>query len=374
MKITLLYLGKLGGGCVYSYEILRHLLEAGCNIQAVLSSYIENKGDFLKLTETYDTIKLLFVNTYYNKWNFIIRSLNIFRYRQIAQSINNYQPDCLYIPMISTWARFIMPFLNKDIKIITTVHDVSMHKGEENKILDKVNNQIIRKSDGIVVLTKSFVENISIKYNIPKEQIVWIRHANYCYYRPCSYIMSHKIQKKILFFGRIHEYKGISILLNAMDIIVKEIPDLILRIAGKGNLNMADQEKLLRLGGSVELHNKWICNSEIYKYFSDVDLLVAPYIEASQSGVVMLSYAFGKPVIVTDIGGLSEQIINGSGIIVPPNDTKALAQAVISIYRDKNRLIHMRDVANSLNETVFSWSHSAEILMSFIVKLDKRKN
>lgn len=371
MKITLLYLGKLGGGCVYSYEMLRHLLISGCNIQAILSSYIENKKDFLKLAEKYENLELIFVDTYYNRRDFIIQSLNILRYRQIAKSINKYQPECLYIPMISTWARFVIPFLNKTIKIVTTVHDVSMHKGEENTILNNINNYIIKKSNGIVVLTESFIEDISRIYNISKDRIVWIRHANYCYYRPNSYVRNCKIQKRILFFGRIHEYKGVSILLDAMNIVIKEIPDIILRIAGRGSICITDQHKVIQLGKNVEIINKWIGNSEIHKFFSDVDLIVAPYIEASQSGVVMLSYAFGKPVIVTNVGGLPEQVMDGSGIVVPPNDAIALAKAIISIYKDENNLIQMGNIANSLNDSVFSWNCSASILISFIATLDR---
>ena len=116
------------------------------------------------------------------------------------------------------WARMILSFVNKKTKVITTIHDVSMHLGEKNSLIDRFNDYIIRHSHKIVTLSERFIPLISEKYVFNTKQICWIRHGNYNYYRPVNFQNKNSITKRILFFGRIHEYKGISVLLDAMAI------------------------------------------------------------------------------------------------------------------------------------------------------------
>lgn len=365
MKITVLYLGKSGAGCVYTYEMVRHLLEQKAEIQLILSSLIENKCDFenLKSQENFD---LIFTPTYKNGKDFVLKSLNILKFMKLGNRINSFSPDWIYIPMISIWARMILPFVNKKTKVVTTIHDVSMHLGEKNSLIDRFNEYIIRHSHKIVTLSERFVSLISEKYGFDRNQICWIRHGNYNYYRPSNFPNKNSITKKILFFGRIHEYKGISVLLDAMAIVNEKDPNIVLNIVGKGKLSDSDNEKINQLGKSCNIVNKYIPNEEIYRYFEDIDFVVVPYIEASQSGVVMLAYSFSKPVIVTDVGGLPEQVFEDTGIIIQPNNKNALAGSILKMYEEPQKILEMGKVAEQKNETVFSWKLSAEILLKFL--------
>lgn len=90
------------------------------------------------------------------------------------------------------------------------------------------------------------------------------------------------------------------------------------------------------------------------------------HIEASQSGVVMLSYSFSKPVIVTNVGGLPEQVFEDTGIIVQPNDKNALADSILKMYEKPQKIPEMGKFAEEKKETVFSWKTSAKKLLKFL--------
>ncbi|MDE7139819.1 MAG: glycosyltransferase family 4 protein, partial [Treponemataceae bacterium] len=181
-----------------------------------------------------------------------------------------------------------------------------------------------------------------------------------------NFYKKNSITKKILFFGRLHEYKGISVLLDAMPIVKEKDSDIVLNIVGNGIISNSDNEKIKKLGSSCNVKNKYIPNEEIYKYFEDVDFVVVPYIEASQSGVVMLAYAFGKPVIATDIGGLPEQVFEDTGIIIQPNDRIALANSILEMYENPSKIFEMGKAAELKNGTLFSWETSANSLLNFL--------
>jgi glycosyltransferase involved in cell wall biosynthesis len=86
----------------------------------------------------------------------------------------------------------------------------------------------------------------------------------------------------------------------------------------------------------VELRNRFIPDEETAQLFLDADVVVLPYIEASQSGVIAISREFGLPVVATGVGGLPEAVRDGeTGLIVPTRDPAALAQAILRLAREE---------------------------------------
>lgn len=93
---------------------------------------------------------------------------------------------------------------------------------------------------------------------------------------------------------------------------------------------------------------------------------VCPYKDATQSGVVMVSYDYGIPVIASNVGGLDEQIIDGkTGFLINPNDVDELVYAMEKFILDTSLLEKMRSEIVRFIET-FSWKHSAEELLKLI--------
>lgn len=366
MKLSVLYLGKQGAGCVYTYEMVKELAAANIQLQVILSKQIENKERF-DTELSLSNIEYIWVETYRDsKIDFIFKSINLFKFISIARIINHFSPNWIYIPMISLWAGMIIPFVSKQIKIITTLHDVTIHIGERNLIAERLYDSAITRSEKMITLTKDFIPQIAQKYHLKESDICWIKHANFNYYRPNTYTAKNNITNKILFFGRIHEYKGISVLLDSMKLIHKQNPSIKLRIAGNGKISDFDIKKINDLKDNIELINRWISNDEMYQFFEDVDIVIVPYIEASQSGIIMLSYTFGKPMIVTNVGGLPEQVDSSVGVVIPSNDSESLCNAVLEFYKTPEKILSMGDDAYSKSLSDFSWKQSVQTLINFI--------
>jgi glycosyltransferase involved in cell wall biosynthesis len=151
----------------------------------------------------------------------------------------------------------------------------------------------------------------------------------------------------ILFFGYIRRYKGLHTLLDAMPTILEKVK-LKLLVVGEF---YDDEEKYRqqiadnRLQNDVVLHAEYVANEQVGLYFSACDIVVLPYVSATQSGIVQIAYQFDKPVIATDVGGLAEVVLNGkTGFIVPPQQPTAVANAVLRFYQEKREKEFVRNV------------------------------
>ena len=111
----------------------------------------------------------------------------------------------------------------------------------------------------------------------------------------------------------------------------------------------------LGLAKNVSVYSEYVPNEDVGKYFSASDVIVLPYVSATQSGIVQIAYQFDKPVIATDVGGLAEVVLDKkTGFIVPPENPNALTDAVVRFYKEKRepkfRANIMREKKN------YSWS------------------
>lgn len=140
----------------------------------------------------------------------------------------------------------------------------------------------------------------------------------------------------LLFFGFVRRYKGLRYLLHALPQVRASFPDVQLLVVGEFWEDERPYHELisgLGLNECVHLVNRYVPNEETGLYFSAADVVTLPYLEASQSGVVQMAFAFGRPVITTKVGGLAETVEhNHSGLIVPPADSEALAEAIICYF------------------------------------------
>ena len=170
-------------------------------------------------------------------------------------------------------------------------------------------------------------------------------------------------QPILLFFGFVRPYKGLDVLLEALPIILREFPVHLL-IVGEiwgDETDYRTQIERLGLSSHVTIVNQYIPNEDLRRYFGAADVVVLPYRSATQSGVIQLAFGFGKPVITTQVGGLAEAVVDDvSGLIVPPGDTSALADAVIRFYRHHLGPRLVTGVAAHSDR--FSWDRLVEIV------------
>ena len=176
----------------------------------------------------------------------------------------------------------------------------------------------------------------------------------------------------ILFFGLIREYKGLQYIIHAMKRIVNCV-DCVLLIVGEfyePKEKYFSLIKELSLEDHIIVVDRYVKNEEVCVYFCSADVVVLPYISATQSGIVQIAFGFQKPVITTRVGGLPEAVEDGkTGFIVEPNSPEQLADAVIRYYRE-GREATFREAIQRQAAT-FSWERELTNLEDFLSSSDE---
>lgn len=143
----------------------------------------------------------------------------------------------------------------------------------------------------------------------------------------------------LLFFGFVREYKGLHVLLNALPQIREHLPNVRLVIAGEAYDDPERYQSIIRehgLSDIVQWHDGYVPSDDVPAYFSAADLVVQPYMTATQSGVAQIAFHFETPMVVTDVGGLAEVVPDGeAGYVVPPESPGDLAAAVTRFFEDE---------------------------------------
>lgn len=138
-----------------------------------------------------------------------------------------------------------------------------------------------------------------------------------------------------LFFGRIETYKGLRYLLDACDALRSRGHVIRLVVAGTG----ADLERhrgRVAAAAWIDLIDRYISSAEVPGLFRRAMAVVLPYTDATQSGVAAMAFAFSRPVIATGVGDVPDVVIDGrTGLLVPPRDGKALADAMERLLVDR---------------------------------------
>jgi glycosyltransferase involved in cell wall biosynthesis len=232
-------------------------------------------------------------------------------------------------------------------KVVFTAHNVNAgerdgHDSLMNRLTLKVMYQIV---DHIIVHTQKMKDQLIREFRVSHDKVSVIPYGinNMI---PISNLTSQEAREKLhisaktkvlLFFGNIVAYKGLEYLLMALSELAERYEDLLLIIVGRvsNKENAAYWKTLEKIMEDEKLTKHVVCRTEfipdedIEIYFKAADVLILPYKHIFQSGVLYLSYAFGLPVIATDVGSLREDVIDEkTGYICRPADAKDLAQKI----------------------------------------------
>ena len=182
----------------------------------------------------------------------------------------------------------------------------------------------------------------------------------------------------VLLFGRMTRYKGVEALFAAAPIVARAVPGVHLVVAGRpASGYQPPAPPALERGGRVETRFDYVRAEEVASLFSRARVAVCPYTDASQSGVVLTAFAFGCPVIATDVGGLPEYVADGtSGLVVAPGDPSALAEALIRCLQDDDLIARLRAGVGRAVEQELSWHRAASETLAVyraVVGPDRRR-
>ncbi|MEK9137166.1 MAG: glycosyltransferase, partial [Bacteroidota bacterium] len=175
-----------------------------------------------------------------------------------------------------------------------------------------------------------------------------------------------KAEKVILFFGYIRKYKGLHVLLDAMNTLKSSgIHLLAVGECYDDEQQYRDKIEAMQLQDSVSLHTDYIPNDKVGLYFSAADLVILPYLSATQSGITQIAYNFDRPVIATAVGGLAEVVLdNATGFIVPPNNAVALAQSIMRFYEEKKEEAFTANVRQEKKK--YTWEAMVRVIEEMV--------
>lgn len=276
----------------------------------------------------------------------LINSINPFNWLKVAGFIKKEKPDFV---VVRFWIPFMGPALGticknirkKGIKVIAITDNVIPH---EKRAGDTgFTKYFIKSCNGFVTMSKAVLKDLEkFTTSVHKK---FLLHPLYTSFgekldksEARKKLNLNPEEKTVLFFGLIREYKGLDLLLEAMaDARIKEMKVKLL-VAGEfyeDKKMYTDIIERNNLQNNVVLCDAFIPNEEVKNYFSATDLLALPYRSATQSGVTQVAFHFEKPVIVTNVGGLSEIIPhNKCGYVVESNPT-AIADAMVDYFSNK---------------------------------------
>jgi glycosyltransferase involved in cell wall biosynthesis len=295
-----------------------------------------------------------------------INSINPFNWISAARNIRKQKPDLLIFkywlpfmaPCFGTIARIVRR--NRHTKIISVFHNVIPH---EKRAGDKMfTKYFIKAIDGAIAMSKTTLNDISVfRKDIPAKLTPHPVYDNFGQAinrdEAIKMLGLDGSFSYILFFGFVRKYKGLDLLIDAFANNELKNRNIKLIIAGEFYDDFAFYKNKVAAYGlenEVLFFDRFINDNEVPAFFSAADIVAQPYRSATQSGVTQIAYHFGKPMIVTNVGGLSEIVPDGKcGYVVEP-DPDSIYRA-ISDFIANNRLQEFSENVKE-EKKKYSWS------------------
>ena len=300
-----------------------------------------------------------------------INTVNPLSWRKVAKSILAEDVDLVILQWWHPYFSICYSGLLRKIKakkVILLCHNVLPH---ERFLADRfLTKRVFKKSNGYIV--HSELDAQDLKTLIPAAVYKKNFHPTYDHFRQegiskekaRSLLNIANDERVLLFFGVVREYKGLVYLLQAMPEIVRKIGPVRLVVAGDfGSSKDSYLEMIQKLDISsyIDIKDGYIPDHEVEKFFSASDLVVLPYISATQSGVVQTAFGMGRAVLVTKVGGLPEVVSDQkTGYVVPPQDVSAICDAVVDYFVHKRAEDFEKNIAEQAY--LFSWDRMKETI------------
>ena len=308
-------------------------------------------------------------------------------YAKLVQYVRRSRPKILHILWnykLEHFDRTILMVYYKVMrkKVALTAHNVNQARRDgKDSWFNRLTLRIqYRLCDHIFVHTQKMKDEIRQDFGVAEGAVTVIQYpVNNAF--PDTELTSNEAkrrlglqeeEKAILFFGRIVPYKGIEYLLDACRLLVadKQVKYRLV-IAGEPKKEAEEYCRGIErtvannfAQGEIILKMQFIPDDEMELYFKAADVLVLPYKEIFQSGILFLAYSFGLPVVATDVGSLREDIVEGStGFLCKPGDAAELARGLRTYFASdlyENLRIRRRELKDYVNAK-HSWHVAADL-------------
>jgi glycosyltransferase involved in cell wall biosynthesis len=244
---------------------------------------------------------------------------------------------------------------------VLTAHDVPPRDPRWGEVAAL--RRLLGKMDAVVVHSEYGATTLRDEFGARSEGLHVIPHGAFDYLTrlpretPLPDELAAVERPVVLFFGLVRPYKGLDVLLQAFG----SVEEAELWIVGLPRMPLKPfQELAARTGARVRFVSRYVTEAEIPAFFRRADIVVLPYREIDQSGVLYTALAFGRPLVVTRVGGLPELADrHGAAVAVPPEDPEALGDALARLVADPGERERLAEAAARVARTDYSWESSA---------------
>lgn len=364
MKILLVALARRGGMVHYTVDFANSTSSLA-QVYIITSAGVPS-GTYSSRVAHYQ------INTGQKKLGTLLNAINPRIYIQFASIARSIKPDLVHIIAQHEWNPMVAWLFRNYLKypLIYTVFDPTPHEG--TPLYFVIPEILVRKfADAYIVQTQRLKEDFASKgFSSERTYIIQLGP-----YSPITQWKQENIPKhnEILFFGRIALHKGIDTLLKAAPQILSDLPNWKIIIAGFGSFkpyqNMVTSDR-------IKVINRFIEDQEAAILFQHAKIVVLPYHSATSTGVIPIAYAFGTPVVATDIGSLGDYVDHKkTGLLIPSKNPNLLAQAILSLAKDEAYRQQIGENALSFSNEKLNWHTFAkehiEVYQDVIEKYSK---
>jgi glycosyltransferase involved in cell wall biosynthesis len=272
------------------------------------------------------------------------------------------RPDVLHFEHV--WPRSLpLFFTTPGVPKLLSVHDALVHLGETVRRDSLIRRAAFSRARRLLLYSRySQLLLRRLGYQKPTSMVpLGVKEI----FREWPGPDTEEREHTLLFFGRLARYKGLEVLYAALPTIAARVPRLRVVVAG-APVDGYHPPLPPPLPDDVEVvtYLEKVDTSMLRRLFQQASIVVVPYVEASQSGVVQTAFSFRKPVVASAVGGIPEAVCDGvTGRLVPPGDAAALADAVSCVLLDGGLRARMRDAICEADCAEFGWAPIARQLL-----------
>ena len=310
-----------------------------------------------------------------NDADFCIHTLNPFNWIKVAGRIKKQKPELI---ILQWWHPYFAPCfwsickLLRREKILFVCHNVFPH---ERFPLDRLLTKWTLGC-GRYFITQSKMDArdlLSVKHDAVYRVTPHPTYGMFCrqgmsMQKAREQLQIDQGQRVLLFFGFVRKYKGLQYLLEAMKLLKERDFKVQLWVVGdfgEDKEEYVEQIRAFEIGDQVQMVEGYVPDDEVEKYFAASDLVVLPYLSATQSGIVQIAFGFEKPVLVTEVGGLPDVVTNGkTGYVVEPRSAETIAEAIMDYYINNRREAFVSQIEKEKDR--FSWKTFVDTLMEMV--------
>ncbi len=241
---------------------------------------------------------------------------------------------------------------------IFTFHEVYIRSGHDGPARFRLVDYVSSRRNNVILHSSNTMKDYMEQFKPQNRIVEVIKFGLFEIYRLFPDNTTEE-QGTLLYYGIILPYKGLEYLVEAYKMAKRDIKGLKLIIAGRGPIYF---DRSLLDDEGIELINRTISEEELVRLNKRAAIVVCPYISASQSGIPVTSFVFNKPILASGVEGITEYVIHGyNGILVPPGDSKALAEGIRELMTDESLRDRIKENLRQMNEKSHSeWISIAE--------------